>query len=297
MAVNTFLMESPNNKLLITECPRDAMQSFPTFIPTEKKIEYINSLLKVGFDALDFGSFVSPKAIPQLADTAEVIRGLKLHDTKTSLLAIVGNRRGAERACEFDEIQYLGYPFSFSSTFLQLNLHTNFQDSLKTIEDIQNLCIRKNKTLVVYFSLAFGNPYGDTLKISQLHAVMDLFRRIEIKKISLADTVGMAQTAVIEKISKKMISHFPEIDFSIHLHSKEEISLAKLEAAYNPGIRKFDSVLLGLGGCPMTARNMIGNIRTEQLIDFCRMRNIEINLNMDEFNKATEIALRIFQSH
>lgn len=278
----------------ITECPRDAMQGIIPFIPTEMKVEYINTLLKVGFDMLDFGSFVSPKAIPQLRDTAEVVKKLNLSDTNTKLLAIIGNKRGAEIAADFNEISVLGFPFSLSPTFLQLNIKSNICDALIAIEEIQNLCIKNKKELLVYLSMVFGNPYGDVITFKEIKETISFLRKIGVRKISLADTVGMGNAEIISEIFSKLIPYYPEIEFGLHLHSTPDTWHQKVDAAYKAGCRQFDSVILGLGGCPMSAKELLGNLKTEDLVYYLEKNKIMHNLDLSKLDISTKKAVEVF---
>lgn len=279
----------------ITECPRDAMQGIIPFIPTEMKVEYINTLLKVGFDMLDFGSFVSPKAIPQLRDTAEVVKKLNLSDTNTKLLAIIGNKRGAEIAADFNEISVLGFPFSLSPTFLQLNIKSNICDALIAIEEIQNLCIKNKKELLVYLSMVFGNPYGDVITFKEIKETISFLRKIGVRKISLADTVGMGNAEIISEIFSKLIPYYPEIEFGLHLHSTPDTWHQKVDAAYKAGCRQFDSVILGLGGCPMSAKELLGNLKTEDLVYYLEKNKIMHNLDLSKLDISTKKAVEVFK--
>ncbi len=281
-------------QLKLIECPRDAMQGLHDFIPTETKISYINALLRVGFDTIDFGSFVSPKAIPQLKDTVEVLANLDLSASKTRLLAIVANLRGAREACLHPEIKYLGFPFSVSPTFLNLNIRSNSQQALQTIEIIQNLCVKSNQELVVYLSMAFGNPYGDDSSISSLIHAVEKLKTIGIKIISFADTVGVGEPETIEAVFKNLLPAFPDIEFGMHLHTTSDSYYKKIDAAYRNGCRRFDSVILGLGGCPMSARDLVGNLDTESLVGYFTSKGIEIPLNKDLYQEALMKARRIF---
>ncbi|MBL0047907.1 MAG: hydroxymethylglutaryl-CoA lyase [Bacteroidetes bacterium] len=273
----------------IIECPRDAMQGIHEFIPTQKKIEYINSLLKVGFDTIDFGSFVSPKAIPQLRDTTEVLNGLELSNTKSKLLAIVANVRGAQDAVEFDEINYLGFPFSISETFQQRNTNSSIEESLGRVEEIQNLCVRNNKELVIYISMAFGNPYGDDWSSEVAIQWTTKLSQLGIKIIALADTVGVSTPDSIRYLFTKLIPRFKEIEFGAHLHSTPQARAEKIKAAYESGCKRFDVAIHGFGGCPMANDDLVGNLATESLIDF--FKSEKINLNLDEANLLSSYQL------
>ena len=241
----------------IIECPRDAMQGIHEFIPTQKKIEYINSLLKVGFDTIDFGSFVSPKAIPQLRDTAEVLNNLDLSSTKSKLLAIVANTRGAEDAVGFDEIQYLGFPFSISETFQLRNTNATIQEALIRVEEIQNLCIRNRKELVIYISMAFGNPYGDEWSSDVVIQWTTKLNQLGIKTIALADTVGVSNPESIIYLFSKLIPRFTDVEFGAHLHSTPQTRNEKIKAAFDSGCRSFDVAVHGFGGCPMANDDLV----------------------------------------
>ncbi len=278
----------------ITECPRDAMQGIIPFIPTEMKVEYINTLLKVGFDIIDFGSFVSPKAIPQLSDTAEVLKKLDLSDTKSKLLAIIGNIKGAQNASPFEEINYLGFPFSLSSTFLKLNIKSTVAEALYTIEDIQNICITNKKELRIYLSMVFGNPYGDEIKLEDIQKSISFLKQIGIKKISLADTVGIGTSQNISELFSQLIPMFSDIEFGLHLHASPDSWKQKVDAAYNSGCRHFDSVILGLGGCPMSAKELVGNLKTENLVDYLETHRISHQLDLNNLRESINKAEKVF---
>jgi len=287
-------MKIEKQQIKITESPRDAMQGIIPFIPTKTKVKYINTLLKVGFDIIDFGSFVSPKAIPQLIDTAEVVDKLDLSDSKSKLLAIVVNEKGAYNAVQFDKISYLGFPFSLSPTFLKLNIKSSIEDSLKRVENIQNLCIANKKDLLVYLSMAFGNPYGDEVNLESIEKSIRLLQNMGIRKISLADTVGIGTAENIAELFSDLLPLFPEIEFGLHLHSTADSWENKIQSAYNAGCRQFDSVILGLGGCPMSAKDLVGNLRTEDFVNFLEINNIQHKLNLDNLNIATKKAIEVF---
>ncbi|MGZ5190707.1 MAG: hydroxymethylglutaryl-CoA lyase [Flavisolibacter sp.] len=278
----------------IIECPRDALQGWPVFIPTEKKIEYINSLLQVGFDTIDFGSFVSPKAIPQMADTPEVLKGLKFENSISKLLAIVANTRGAEDAILFDEIHYLGFPFSISPTFQLRNTNSTIDQSVRSVEQIQELCIKNNKKLVIYLSMGFGNPYGDEYNKDILLKWADEMIAKEINIISLADTVGVATPEQISFALKSLIPKYPQTTFGVHLHSTPYNWLAKLEAAANSGCNRFDGALKGMGGCPMAQDDLVGNMNSENLIEYFGKRNLLPDLDKNALQKSLDLASGIF---
>lgn len=270
----------------IIECPRDAMQGIKEFIPTETKVKYLNSLLKIGFDTIDFGSFVSPKAIPQMQDTAEVLKQLDLSGTNSKLLSIVANTRGAEQACEFDEIRYLGFPFSISETFQQRNANSSIAESLVRVEEIQNLCMKHNKELVVYISMAFGNPYGDVWNSDIVINWTKKLSDMGIKIIALSDTVGVSDKENINYLFSNIIPEFKGVEIGAHLHSTKEKALEKIEAAYNSGCQRFDVAIHGFGGCPMAKDDLTGNLATEDLELFFDTNNIPLNLNRELLQKA-----------
>ena len=250
----------------IIECPRDAMQGMHEFIPTETKVEYLNTLLKVGFDTLDCGSFVSAKAIPQLKDTAEVLSKIDTSNTKTKLLAIIANLRGAEDALHFPVIDYLGFPFSISETFQVRNTNSKIEESLDTVKKIQELCVSKNRELVIYISMAFGNPYGDEWNEEIVGRWVQEMVNIGIKTIALADTVGVADPSKIKILYSSLIPAFTNVEFGAHFHSRSESWREKIDAAYSEGCRRFDSAMKGFGGCPMAGDDLVGNVATENLL-------------------------------
>lgn len=283
-----------NTTVKLIECPRDAMQGWHKFIPTEKKIKYLNSLLKVGFDTIDFGSFVSPKAIPQMADTKEVIRQLEISDTKSKLLAIIANERGAADAVNYDEITYLGFPFSISETFQQRNTNSSINESLQRVDAIQSLCIQHKKILVVYLSMAFGNPYGDAYNEDVLlHWAAEMASR-DIKIISLADTVGVATTAQVSLACKTLIQEYPSIEIGVHLHSGIHNRKEKLDAAFYENCLRFDGALKGIGGCPMAQNELVGNMDTIFMIDYFKNKNVLLNLDENALQESLIIANEIF---
>ncbi|HEV8269678.1 MAG TPA: hydroxymethylglutaryl-CoA lyase, partial [Chitinophagaceae bacterium] len=283
-----------HDSLKLIECPRDAMQGWKNFIPTEKKIEYINSLLQVGFDTIDFGSFVSAKAIPQMADTAEVVRSLELGVGDTKLLAIVANQRGAEETSVFDQITYLGFPFSVSETFQQRNTNSSIAESLKRVEEIQNLCINKNKKLVIYISMAFGNPYNDLYDEDIVFNWVERLVELDIEIISLADTVGVASPEQVYDMTSYLIESLPATEIGVHLHSTSENWHQKLEAAVKAGCKRFDGALKGIGGCPMANDDLVGNMNTEWMISYFEKNNIQTGLNKDALAESLRIAGEIF---
>lgn len=281
-------------QLKLIECPRDAMQGWKHFIPTEKKIAYINQLLKVGFDTIDFGSFVSSKAIPQMADTKEVIGELSVMNTKTKLLAIIANTRGAQDAVEFEKISYLGFPFSVSPTFQMRNANSTMDESLERVKEIKSICDKNNKESVVYISMAFGNPYGDEYNEN---IVLDWINKLVgegIRIISLADTVGLAQPSQVASLVKKTITNFPEIETGVHLHSTNFNWKEKIDAALQNGCLRFDGALKGIGGCPMANDELVGNMNSELMIPYFKQLGFLANINEDELLKAEKMASAIF---
>jgi hydroxymethylglutaryl-CoA lyase len=278
----------------IIECPRDAMQGIPDFIPSEKKVSYLNQLLKVGFDTIDFGSFVSPKAIPQLRDTEEVLNRLDLTSTKSKLLAIVANTRGANDACKHEEISYIGFPLSISETFQQRNTNSSIIEALNVVNELQELSGRHNKTLVVYMSMGFGNPYGDPYDLSVVENFADILATLGIRIISLADTIGVAQPAQINYLFKSLTTRYPKIEFGAHLHAHPATSMEKIEAAYASGCQRFDGAIKGFGGCPMAKDDLVGNMATETILTFLDSKQDAPELNRDEFAKALIMADAVF---
>lgn len=277
----------------LIECPRDAMQGWKTFIPTEQKIRYLNALLEVGFDTIDFGSFVSPKAIPQMADTSQVIRKLKLADNNSKLLAIIANERGAEDAVLFDEISYLGFPLSVSETFQQRNTNSSIQESFKRVEAIQELCIKNKKQLVVYLSMGFGNPYGDAWSEEIVFNYADQLVELGIETISLADTVGLAAAEQVKRMASYLVQQLPDTEIGVHLHSTQINWREKLAAAHEAGCRRFDGALKGIGGCPMADDELVGNMDSEKMISFFEEKS-QLNLNKEALQKSLLIAGEIF---
>ncbi|RDC55577.1 hydroxymethylglutaryl-CoA lyase [Pedobacter chinensis] len=282
------------NKFKLIECPRDAMQGLHDFVPTELKSEYLNLLLQVGFDTLDFGSFVSPKAIPQMADTANVLANLDLSNTTTKLLAIVANLRGAEDAVKHEQISYLGFPFSISETFQQRNTNSSIAQSLITVEEMLSLCQKNNKKAVVYLSMGFGNPYGDEWNYEIVEKWADVLITKGVEILSLADTVGISTPEKIEGILPQLISRFSKTEIGVHLHSTPTERFEKIKAAYKAGVKRIDSALKGFGGCPMAADDLTGNIATEDVIGFLNSKNENLNLDMDKWNEAMILSGKIF---
>lgn len=281
----------------LIECPRDAMQGWKEFIPTAKKVEYLNALLKVGFDTLDCGSFVSPKAIPQMADTKEVIPQLNLTGSPTKLLTIIANERGAEDAVAFEQITYLGFPFSVSETFQQRNTNSSILESLDRVAEIQNLCIKSGKQLVVYISMGFGNPYGDPYDPEIVFEWVDQLVGMDINIISLADTVGLAIPEQVASMTKYLVHELPDIEIGVHLHSTPFNQQAKLEAAVQAGCRRFDGALKGIGGCPMANDELVGNMNTEWMIPYFEQHHLLPSLNKAALQQCSILADEIFVGH
>jgi len=275
----------------IVECPRDAMQGIKEFIPTSTKTAYINQLLKVGFDTIDFGSFVSPKAIPQLKDTAEVLAGLDLSNTSSKLLSIIANTRGAESACNFEEINYLGFPLSVSEEFQKRNTNKSIDESLNSVEEIQNLSVKNKKELVVYLSMAFGNPYGENYHPDIVAELTEKLNQLEIGIIALSDTIGVSNPTNINPLFSTLISEYTDIEFGAHFHTTADKWEEKVDSAYKNGCRRFDSAIKGYGGCPMAKDDMTGNMPTEKLISYFTEG---LDLNMIEIEKSLEMSSSVF---
>ncbi|OYU96599.1 MAG: hydroxymethylglutaryl-CoA lyase [Bacteroidetes bacterium B1(2017)] len=270
------------------------MQGLHNFIPTEIKVQYLNQLLEVGFDTLDFGSFVSPKAIPQLRDTTEVLAQLNLEKTRTKLLAIVANLRGAEEACKHPQIKYLGFPFSISETFQQRNTNSSIQDSLMSVEQMQNLCVKHNKELVVYISMGFGNPYGDDWNADLVAYWVQKMDAMGIRILSLSDTIGIADPKSISYIFTELIERLPHIEFGAHLHTTPNTWEEKVAAAWESGCRRFDGALKGFGGCPMATDTLTGNMPTENILSFLEEKGVESGLNLRAFEKSMGLTNLVF---
>ncbi|MBF45176.1 MAG: hydroxymethylglutaryl-CoA lyase [Flavobacteriales bacterium] len=276
----------------IIECPRDAMQGIRDFIPTAKKVAYLNSLLKVGFDTLDFGSFVSPKAIPQMRDTANVLS--QLNDSNTSLLAIVANQRGADEACSFERINFIGYPFSISEIFQQRNTNKSVDQSLTLVEELQIKCERYNKSLIVYMSMAFGNPYLEYWHEDIVAKWGEKLSNLGVKTIALSDTVGVSNPNNIKPLYSLLTQEYPHIEWGAHFHTHLESWREKIEAAFNSGCRRFDGAIKGYGGCPMAKDDLLGNMPTEKLLSFTQEKKIETCINTLAFESAYNKAIDIF---
>jgi len=270
------------------------MQGWKHFIPTQQKIAYINALLKVGFDTIDFGSFVSPKAIPQMADTGEVLKGLEVDQDKTRLLAIIANQRGANDAVVFDEISYLGFPFSVSETFQQRNTHASIKESLERVEEIQNLCIKNKKELVVYLSMGFGNPYGDPYDEELVFHWADKLAAMDIRIISVADTIGLASPEQVGRVTRYLVESLPGVEIGVHLHSTPGNWKEKLEAALIAGCRRFDGALKGIGGCPMADDELVGNMDSELMVPYFNDRGLLKQLDREALKECSRMASEIF---
>ena len=282
-----------NRALKIIECPRDAMQGIKDFIPTEKKVQYIQSLLRVGFDTIDFGSFVSPKAIPQMVDTAEVLSRLDLSTTTSKLLAIIANTRGANDACQHSEIDYLGYPFSISENFQMRNTHKTIAQSVVTLSEILELANTHNKEVVVYISMGFGNPYGDPWNVDIVGDWTERLSKMGVKILSLSDTIGSSNPENINYLFSNLIPKYPDIEFGAHLHTTPTTWFEKVDAAYKAGCMRFDGAIQGFGGCPMAKDELTGNMPTEKLLSYFTS-NKHNNLNAMSFESAYNEATKIF---
>ncbi|WP_439883523.1 hydroxymethylglutaryl-CoA lyase [Pontibacter sp. MBLB2868] len=278
----------------IIECPRDAMQGIKEFIPTEKKIAYINSLLKVGFDTIDFGSFVSPKAIPQMSDTAEVLANLDLKETTSKLLAIIANVRGAEDAAQHNQIEYLGFPLSVSETFQQRNTNKSIAEAMEQLAQIQDICHKHGKTLVTYISMGFGNPYNDPWDAETVIRFVEDLHKLEVKIISLSDTIGVSNPDNITYLFEHLIPVFKGIEFGAHLHTTPTTWLEKVDAAYKAGCRRFDGAMRGYGGCPMAKDELVGNMATENLVSYFENIGLNLNLNKTAFDRAMAASSAVF---
>jgi Isopropylmalate/homocitrate/citramalate synthases len=284
-----------SNTIQLVECPRDAMQGWKNIIPTLKKIEYINALLKVGFDTIDFGSFVSAKAIPQMADTKEVVEHLDLHNSKSKLLAIIANTRGAKESMPYEKIRCLGFPFSVSPTFQHRNANSTIAESFLMVEEIQNLCSQHNKQLVVYISMGFGNPYGDVYHEDLVMEWVEKLTGLQINIISIADTVGLASPVQVSSLLKKLITAHPTEIIGVHLHSTAVNRKQKIDAAFNAGCKRFDGALKGIGGCPMANDELVGNMNTEFLVSYLEEKKLLPAINKHALADALVMANQIFQ--
>jgi hydroxymethylglutaryl-CoA lyase len=282
------------DKIKLIECPRDAMQGIKTFIPTEKKVQYIQSLLRCGFDTIDFGSFVSPKAIPQMADTAEVLSKLDLSTTKSKLLAIVANTRGAQDASVHPEIDYLGYPFSISENFQMRNTHKTIAQSVEILSEILEIAERSNKKVVAYLSMGFGNPYGDPWNVEIVGEWTEKLSAMGVKILSLSDTIGTSSPDIIEYLFSNLIPKYPEIEFGAHLHTTPTKWHEKIDAAYKAGCRRYDGAIQGFGGCPMAKDELTGNMPSEKMLSYFNSKKADSNIKMTSFESAFNEASKIF---
>lgn len=278
----------------LIECPRDAMQGIHTFIPTDVKARYINQLLKVGFDTIDFGSFVSPKAIPQMRDTGAVLEQLDLTGVNTNLLAIVANKRGAEDACHFEQIDYLGYPFSISNTFQVRNTNSTIEESLHRVEQIQEIGTANGKKLVIYISMGFGNPYGDPWNVEIVQGWVDRLADMGIRIMALSDTIGVSNPENISYLFSNLIPPFPDVEFGAHLHTTPATWREKVEAAYLSGCRRFDGALKGYGGCPMAKDDLTGNMPMENILLYLDDNEIDAQVDRRAFLKALAMVSEVF---
>ncbi len=278
----------------LIECPRDAMQGLTHFVPTDLKIRYLNALLQVGFDTLDFGSFVSPKAVPQLRDTAEVLAGLDLSRTKTKLLAIVANQRGAEQAVMFSPINYLGFPLSVSETFQQRNTNKSIAEALRDVAQMQHLCADAGKQLVVYLSMGFGNPYGDPYSPNLVAEYTDQLVQLGVGIVAPSDTVGTSTPDAIEALFRQLLMQFPAVEFGAHLHALPGETPAKVRAVLRAGVSRIDGALRGFGGCPMATDSLTGNLPTEEIIQTLAQEGVALAIDSEELQKAMTLSAGVF---
>jgi len=285
-----------SNQVKVIECPRDAMQGIKQFIPTNQKVQYIQSLLRVGFDTIDFGSFVSPKAIPQMVDTAEVLSKLDLSNTSSKLLSIIANSRGAADACSHPEIDYLGYPFSISENFQMRNTHKTIAQSIVLLQDILNQADAANKEVVVYISMGFGNPYGDPWDVDIVGEWTERLSKMGVKILSLSDTVGTSNPENIAYLFSNLIPHYKDIEFGAHLHTTPNSWFEKVDAAYKAGCKRFDGAIQGFGGCPMAKDDLTGNMPTEKVLSYLTSKKVN-NLNAMSFESAYNEASKIFKTY
>lgn len=285
-----------NKHVKLIECPRDAMQGIKDFIPTEKKVQYIQSLLRVGFDTIDFGSFVSPKAIPQMVDTAQVLSQLDLSKTKSKFLAIIANTRGANDASKFSEIDYLGFPFSISENFQMRNTHKTIAQSVITLNEILEIADKSNKEVVVYISMGFGNPYGDPWNVDIVGEWTERLSKMGVKILSLSDTIGSSDEENITYLFSNLIPSYPDIEFGAHLHTKPSTWFEKIDAAYKSGCRRFDGAIQGFGGCPMAKDELTGNMPTEKMLSYFTQKKAH-DLNAMSFESAYNEATKIFANY
>lgn len=284
-------------KVKVTECPRDAMQGIKAFIPTEEKVKYIQAILGCGFDTIDFGSFVSPKAIPQMVDTAEVLAQLDLSETESKLLAIVANVRGAQNAAEHEEINFLGYPFSISENFQMRNTHKTIEQSVETLQEILNIADASGKEVVTYISMGFGNPYGDPWNVEIVGEWTEKLAAMGARILSLSDTVGTSTPEVIDYLFSNLIPKYPDIEFGAHLHTTPAKWHEKVDAAYKAGCRRFDGAIQGFGGCPMAKDELTGNMPTEKMLSYFTTEKADTNVNWLVFEAAYNKASELFSEY
>ncbi|MCA0332706.1 MAG: hydroxymethylglutaryl-CoA lyase [Bacteroidetes bacterium] len=287
-------MKEVNSKVKLIECPRDAMQGISVFIPTESKVTYINQLMRVGYDTLDCGSFVSPKAIPQMADTAEVLSQIDMSLSNTQLLVIIANVRGALQAAEQEKVTYLGYPFSISETFQMRNTNATIMESLIRVEDIHEICLKKNKKLVLYLSMGFGNPYGDPWNLDIVEEWVDRLNKMGIEIVSLSDTIGVSSRESIEYLFTGLIPKYPDVEFGAHLHTHPDKWYEKVDASFSHGCLRMDSAIKGFGGCPMAKDDLVGNMATENVIQYLIEKGQLPDIDLEAFGKALRLADEIF---
>ena len=273
----------------IIETPRDGFQGLKQIIPTPDKIKYINALLKVGFDTIDIGSIVSPVSVPQMADTAELINEVDMSDSNSKLMVLVANMKGARQAANFEMIDELAFPFSISPTFLKKNINANFEKSEKLIQEILNLSLRKNKELMIYIAMGFGNPYGDDWSLDLVHEWVEKFVMMGINTIPISDITGESSPSQIAEVYGSLIRSYPEVEFGFHLHAKTDDYFEKIKAAYDAGCRRFDSVLGGIGGCPMTGYELVANLNTKDLIKFLDDENESLNIDREQLLKSEKL--------
>jgi len=282
------------DKIKIIECPRDAMQGIKSFIPTREKVQYIQSLLRCGFDSIDFGSFVSPKAIPQMIDTAEVLANLDLSATQSKLLAIIANVRGAQDASQYPEIKYLGYPFSISENFQMRNTHKTIDESVETLKQILEIANSSNKEVVAYLSMGFGNPYGDPWNVEIVGEWTEKLSKMGVSILSLSDTIGSSTPEIISYLFSNLIPKYPHIEFGAHLHTTPSKWHEKVDAAYTSGCRRFDGAIQGFGGCPMAKDDLTGNMPTEKMLSYFNSKKADSNIKMTSFESSYNEATKIF---
>ena len=282
------------SEIKLVECPRDAMQGIKRFIATERKVHYLNQLLKVGYHTIDFGSFVSPKAIPQMKDTAEVLSKLELSNSRSKLLAIVANKRGAEDAVAFEEISYLGYPFSISETFQLRNTNATIEESLERVAQIQDICARHSKKLVIYISMGFGNPYGDPWNVEIAQKWVDRLADMGVRIMALSDTIGVSNPESIHYLFSNLIPPYPDVEFGAHLHTTPHTWREKVKAAHESGCKRFDAAMKGYGGCPMAKDDLTGNMPTENVVFYFEEEDVELGIDRREFIKAMGLVSEVF---